>query len=66
MMMESLKKRGIPVACLMFPGEQHGFRGGDTIRRCLDGELYFYSKVLGFKIPADVAQVEITNLSMRY
>ncbi len=62
-MVQALRSKGIPVACLMFAGEQHGFRQGETIRRCLDGELYFYAKVFGFALPEGIMSVEIENLS---
>ena len=34
-----------------FPGEQHGFRQASHIRRALEAELYFYSRVFGFDLP---------------
>ncbi|HEX5736139.1 MAG TPA: S9 family peptidase [Blastocatellia bacterium] len=52
MMYDALKAKGIPVAYVPFEGEQHGFRKAENIKRSLDGELYFYSKVFGFE--ADV------------
>ena len=33
-------------------GEQHGFRKAENIQDALDGEFYFFGKVLGFT-PAD-------------
>jgi dipeptidyl aminopeptidase/acylaminoacyl peptidase len=45
-MVEALRARGIPVAYILFEGEQHGFRRADTIRRALDAELYFYAILL--------------------
>ena len=33
----------MPVAYLLFAGEQHGFRKAENIKRALDGELYFYA-----------------------
>lgn len=60
-MAAALKERGIPVACLYFEGEQHGFRQAEHIRRSLEAELYFYGRVLGFT-PADaIAPVPIEN-----
>ena len=62
LMVDALDRQGLPVACLMFEGEGHGFRGADTIRRCLEAELLFYARVFGFE-PADTpAPVEIRNL----
>ncbi len=62
MMLEALKKKGLPVAYLLFQGEQHGFRRAENIERSLEAELYFYSKIFGF-IPADpIEPVQIENL----
>ena len=62
-MVDSLRKRGIPVAYIPFEGEQHGFRRAGTIRRAFEAELYFYSKIFGFS-PADkIEPVEIENLA---
>jgi dipeptidyl aminopeptidase/acylaminoacyl peptidase len=62
-MVEALRQKKLPVAYLAFPGEQHGFRQADTIKRVLDAELYFYSRVFGFK-PADPLEpVPIDNLA---
>jgi hypothetical protein len=50
------------VAYLAFEGEGHGFRRAETIKRAMEAELYFYSRVFGFE-PADkVAPLEIENL----
>jgi hypothetical protein len=46
----------------MFEGEQHGFRRAENIRRSLDGELYFLSRVFGFALPEAIEPVEIANL----
>jgi dipeptidyl aminopeptidase/acylaminoacyl peptidase len=62
MMYEALKAKGIPVAYVAFEGEQHGFRKAENIKRSLDGELYFYSKVFGFELADPVASVPIENL----
>ncbi len=65
MMFEALKKKGLPVAYILFQGEQHGFRRSENIQRSLEAELYFYSKVFGFT-PADpIEPVEIENLRDR-
>ena len=62
LMVDALDRQGLPVACLMFEGEGHGFRQAGTLRRCLEAELLFYARVLGFE-PADtLAPVEIRNL----
>ena len=62
LMVDALDRQGLPVACLMFEGEGHGFRGADTIRRCLEAELLFYARVFGFEPADDPAPIEIRNL----
>jgi dipeptidyl aminopeptidase/acylaminoacyl peptidase len=62
MMYESLLKRGIPTAYLLFEKEQHGFRQAPNIQRALEAHFYFFSKVFGFE-PADrIEPIEIDNL----
>lgn len=61
-MFEAVKAKGLPVAYLPFEGEQHGFRRAENIKRSLDGELYFFSKVFGFELGEPVEPVEIVNL----
>ncbi|TMC87210.1 MAG: hypothetical protein E6J12_13385, partial [Chloroflexi bacterium] len=46
------KAKKLPYAYLAFEGEQHGFRKAETIRRSLEAEFYFYSRIFGFT-PAD-------------
>jgi dipeptidyl aminopeptidase/acylaminoacyl peptidase len=62
MMVDALRAKGIPVAYLPFDGEQHGFRQAKNIKRALDGELYFYSRVLGFEVAEPLEPVDIDNL----
>jgi dipeptidyl aminopeptidase/acylaminoacyl peptidase len=61
-MVEVLRARGVPVAYLAFEGEQHGFRRAETIKRSLEAEIYFYSRVFGFDIADPVEPVPIENL----
>lgn len=62
-MVDALRSKHLPVAYLAFAGEQHGFRKAENIKRALDGEFYFYSRILGFT-PADAIEpVEIENLA---
>ncbi|MGH3718140.1 MAG: S9 family peptidase [Pseudonocardiaceae bacterium] len=53
MIVDALRARQVPVAYLLFEGEQHGFRRSENIRRALDAELSFYAQVFGFELPAD-------------
>jgi dipeptidyl aminopeptidase/acylaminoacyl peptidase len=50
---DALRQRGVPVAYLLFPGEQHGFRRAENIRRALDAELAFYARIFGFDLPPE-------------
>jgi dipeptidyl aminopeptidase/acylaminoacyl peptidase len=61
-MVDALRQKGIPVAYLLFEGEQHGFRRAQNIKRALDAELYFYSKIFQFPLPEPVEPVSIENL----
>lgn len=61
-MVEALREKGLPVAFLLFEGEGHGFRNAENIKRTLESELYFYSRLFNFT-PADgIPPVEIENL----
>ncbi|KAL6763133.1 Alpha/Beta hydrolase protein, partial [Haematococcus lacustris] len=64
-MFEAVMQRRLPTALVLFKGEQHGFRQAAAIRAALDGELYFYSKVLGFpgSMPEGVEVPHIHNLT---
>lgn len=42
MMIDALRKKGIPVASIFFEGESHGFRRAETVKRSLRAELDFY------------------------
>ena len=61
MMVNALLAKGLPVAYLTFEGEQHGFRQAANIKRALDGELYFYSRVFGFDPEDEIEAVPISN-----
>jgi len=62
MIVDALKAKGVPVAYLLFEGEQHGFRSADNIVAALEAELAFFGRVLGFA-PADrLPDLEISGL----
>ena len=65
-MVDAIREKGIPVSYVAFAGEQHGFRQAKNIKRALDGELYFYSKVFRFELAEPVEPVEIENLNRRF
>jgi dipeptidyl aminopeptidase/acylaminoacyl peptidase len=60
-MYESLLKRGIPTAYILFKGEQHGFRQAANIKRSIEATAYFFSKILGFSLADPVEPVKIEN-----
>jgi dipeptidyl aminopeptidase/acylaminoacyl peptidase len=61
-MVAALERNGIPHAYLPFEGEQHGFRRAETNVRCLEAELYFYGRIMGFEPAGDPEPVEIAGL----
>jgi dipeptidyl aminopeptidase/acylaminoacyl peptidase len=61
-MVEAMIARGLPVAFYLFPGEGHGFRKAETMRRVLKLELDFYGKVFGFTAPGLSERVDIVNM----
>ena len=61
-MVEALRAKGLPVAYVPFAGEQHGFRRAENIKRALDAELYFYSRIFGFEPTEPIEPVAIENL----
>ena len=61
-MMDAMREKGLPSAYVPFEGEQHGFRRSENIKRALEAELYFYSRVFGFELGEAVEPVHIENL----
>jgi dipeptidyl aminopeptidase/acylaminoacyl peptidase len=61
-MVDILRGKNLPVAYVAFKKEQHGFRMAHNIKRALDAELYFYSRIFGFQLADDIEPVEIENL----
>jgi len=61
-MHQALTEKGLPVAYLLFEGEQHGFRKAENIKRALEVELYFYSRIFGFPLADIIEPIEINNL----
>ena len=61
-MFNAVRAKGIPTAYLAFPGEQHGFRQAVNIKRSLEAELYFYSRLFGFEPADEIEPVDIKNL----
>jgi dipeptidyl aminopeptidase/acylaminoacyl peptidase len=63
-MFDAVRAKGLPVAYLLFEGEQHGFRRATTIKRALEAELYFYGKIFGFHPSDAIEPVDIRNLPL--
>ena len=62
LMYRAVRAKRIPTAYIAFEGEQHGFRQAANIKRALDAELYFYSRVFGFPTADNLEPVAIDNL----
>ena len=61
-MVAALQAKGLPYAYIAIEGEQHGFRIAKNIERCLEAELYFYSRVFGFDPSDRLEPIPIENL----
>lgn len=60
---DALFERRVPHAYLLYPGEDHGFRGHDAIIRSFGAELSFYAQVFGFQPADDIEPLEIQFLA---
>jgi dipeptidyl aminopeptidase/acylaminoacyl peptidase len=63
LMVAALRSKGVAVAYVPFPGERHGFRQAANIKRALEAELYFYSRIFNFPLAEDIEPVRIDNLT---
>jgi dipeptidyl aminopeptidase/acylaminoacyl peptidase len=62
MLAAAARRRGLPVALIMFEGEGHGFRRAETIKAAIEAQIYFLGRIFGFE-PADhVPPIAIDNL----
>jgi dipeptidyl aminopeptidase/acylaminoacyl peptidase len=61
-MADAVRAKKLPVALLMFEGEQHGFRKAENIKRVLEAELFFYAKIFGFQLADPVPPVTIEGV----
>lgn len=62
-MVAALRRKGLPVAHLSFPGESHGFRRAETIQRCLLAEHAFYCRIFGITPAEPLPPLGIANLA---
>ena len=63
LMVNALREKHLPVAYVLFEGEQHGFRKAENIKKSLDGQFYFFSKIFRFQMADQVEPIPIENLS---
>ncbi|MGH8377495.1 MAG: prolyl oligopeptidase family serine peptidase, partial [Gammaproteobacteria bacterium] len=61
-MVNALRAKKLPVVCLRFEGEGHGFRRSDTLQRALETELAFYGRVFGFTLADTLPPLAVDNL----
>src|SRR5256885_734743 len=61
-MIRALRARRLPFAYVVFATEAHGFREAANIRRSIEAEFYFYSRIFGFTVSDQIQPVEIENL----
>jgi dipeptidyl aminopeptidase/acylaminoacyl peptidase len=59
---DALRRRGIPYAYIAFEGEGHGFRKAENVKRALEAHLSFLSQILGFELADELEPIEIENL----
>jgi dipeptidyl aminopeptidase/acylaminoacyl peptidase len=62
LMVGALREKGVPVAYVPFEGEQHGFRRSENIKRALESEFYFCSKMFAITPADSLEPVAIDNL----
>ena len=62
MVVDALRRKGVPVEYHAFEREQHGFRRSETVVTVLGSELAFYGRVLGFTPSGDLPDVTIENI----
>jgi dipeptidyl aminopeptidase/acylaminoacyl peptidase len=62
-MVAALAENHVPYAYVIFPGEQHGYRKAESIKRALEVEHSFYAQVFGFEPGEPLERVNIENLA---
>ncbi|CAI5490644.1 unnamed protein product [Closterium sp. Naga37s-1] len=59
----AVKAKGLPVALVEFPDEDHGFRNADNIKAALEMEHEFFCRVLlNLPLPSDKKRLTIDNV----
>ncbi len=62
-LVKALNEKKLPHAYLTFPGEGHGFRRSDSIKRSLEAELSFYAQLFGFDLADPFEAITISYLT---
>jgi len=58
-MYKALKQNKTPVALLSFNQEGHGFKRAETIKRCLEAELSFYSQLFNLPLLEKISHISL-------
>ncbi len=64
-MRDALRQKGLPVACIAFPEEGHGFRSAAAQKEALLAEYAFYCRVFGIAPSEPLPPIEIENLDRK-
>jgi dipeptidyl aminopeptidase/acylaminoacyl peptidase len=62
MFVAACQEKGLPYAYVAYEGEQHGFRQDKNIKRTIEGEQYFFSRVFDIEPADQIEPVPIENL----
>jgi len=62
MLAAAARRKGLPVALIMFEGEAHGFRRAETIKAAIEAQIYFLGRIFGFEPADQVPPISIDNL----
>ncbi|HEU4907604.1 MAG TPA: prolyl oligopeptidase family serine peptidase, partial [Propionibacteriaceae bacterium] len=61
MLANAARRRGLPVALILFDGEGHGFRRPETIKAAIEAQIYFLGRIFGFTPADQVPPISIDN-----
>jgi dipeptidyl aminopeptidase/acylaminoacyl peptidase len=59
---DALRRRGVPHAYIAFEGEGHGFRKAENVKRAIEAHLSFLGQVFRFEPADEIEPIEIENL----